>query len=130
MRKYNYLALALAAVCSIGAAWTAWNTLDFMRSALVADGEVVETPIGPHHPRITFNDEAGNRVEFAANGDVSQTVGDRVRILYLRDDPRRSAKLETFGSLWGVPLFFAGMAILWLIGGLRNIPFRGWRGND
>lgn len=126
MPKFNYVALAFGIVFSIATTYSVNRTLDFIGSTQTADGVVIATPIGPHHPDVVFTGANGDRIEFSANGDISQNVGDRVRVRYRQDDPQHSAKLDTFGSLWGTSLVLLAMAICFVIAGVRNIAARGW----
>jgi hypothetical protein len=126
MPKFNYTALGIGAAFAIATAYSAYSTWDYVSSSLTTDGVVVSTPIGPHHPDVVFTDFNGERNEFAANGDISQNVGDRVRVRYRRDNPGHSARLDTFGSLWGTALFLLAMTAVFVIAGLRNVSPKGW----
>ncbi|WP_052406225.1 DUF3592 domain-containing protein [Paraburkholderia heleia] len=126
MPKFNYLALALGAAFSVATAYSVYSTLDFIGATQTAPGEVVATPIGPHHPVVVFTDVDGNKVRFQANGDISGNVGDQVTVRYSRENPERTAKLDTFGSLWGGTLVLLAMVVCFIIAGLRNIAPGGW----
>jgi hypothetical protein len=126
MPKFNYSALVIGAAFALSTAYSCYRTVDYIGSSLIAEGVVVGTPIGPHHPDVVFTDSSGKRIEFSANGNISQNVGDRVRIRYLQNNPGHSARLDTFGSLWGVTLFLLAITVAFVIAGLRNITPRGW----
>jgi hypothetical protein len=126
MPKFNYLALTAGIAVSIGATYSAYSTLDYIGSTQTADGVVVATPIGPHHPDVVFTDVDGNKVRFSANGNISQEAGDRVVVRYRQENPERSARLDTFGSLWGNTLMLLVAAAFFIVAGVRNVPFRGW----
>jgi hypothetical protein len=126
MAKFNYLAVAIGAAVFIGTAYSAYSTFNYIDSTLTADGVVIATPIGPHHPDVVFTDGDGNRITFSANGDISQNVGDRVNVRYSRKNPERTARLDTFSSLWGGTLMLLAVSVCFIVAGVRNVPFRGW----
>jgi hypothetical protein len=126
MAKFNYLALAIGGVVFIGAVYSIYSALNYIDSTETVEGVVTETPIGPHHPDIVFTDVGGKRIAFSAKGYVSQNVGDRVNVRYNRENPERSAKLDTFGSLWGNALMLLAVSGCFFVAGIRNVPFSGW----
>lgn len=126
MPKFNYLALVIGAAASIGTAYSAYSTLNFINSTQTADGVVVATPIGPHHPDVVFTDASGNQVRFSANGDVSQNMGDQVTVRYRLEAPQRSARIDTFWSRWTNTFWLAALSACFILAGVRNIPARGW----
>lgn len=125
-QKFNYVALGIGAAFTIAAAYSLYHTLDYIGATQTADGIAISTPIGPHHPDITFIDSRGESIRFSANGNVSQNVGDRVVVRYRQDSPAHSARLDTFGSLWGTTLFLAALAAAFVVAGIRNMTPRGW----
>ena len=126
MPKFNYIALGVGAVFAVATIYSGYRTLDYIASTQTANGVVVRTPIGPHHPDITFTDSRDESITFSANGSISQNVGDEVVVRYRQDNPARSARLDTFGSLWGTTLFLLALAVAFVIAGVRNITPRGW----
>lgn len=126
MAKFNYFALGISAVFVVMTGFSINRATDYIASTLTADGVVVAIPIGPHHPRVTFTDSGGNVINFNANGDITQNVGDHVQVRYRQENPARSARLDTFGSLWGTTLFLLAMALGFAIAGFRNLTSRGW----
>lgn len=126
MPKVNYLALAIGGALSLGTAYSVYSTLNFIGATQTTDGVVVATPIGQHHPDVVFTDVDGNRIRFSANGDISQNVGDQVSVRYRLENPGRSARLDTFGSLWGNTLFLLVATVCFIVAGARNVQFTGW----
>lgn len=130
MPKLNYVALAIGVGLATAGAVSAWSTFGFVTSSKTAYGEVIRLSPGPHHPEVTFTTQNGEQIRFSANGFISQAVGDHVRVRYLADSPGSSAKIDTIGSIWPLPIVLGGMAALWIVAGLRNIQFKGWSSDD
>jgi hypothetical protein len=72
----------------------------FLEHARRAEGTVTALEAGTSHLRIEFVDDLGNRVMFPGNGWVSHRVGDRVQVVYSKDDPIPTAELDEPGSIW------------------------------
>lgn len=126
MRKLNYVALGIGICFVIAAAFSTYDALKFLNSSVIAEGIVVGTPFGPHHREITFATQRGEQIRFSGSGFITQHVGDQVRVRYVPDDPRPSAQVDKFGSIWDGPVTYWGMTFLWILAALRNVPFNGW----
>jgi len=126
MPKFNYLALVIGFCVAIICAGTALHTLAFVNASVTTDGVVVGVPFGPYHPQVAFTTSSGERIEFPAGGLVHQNMGDRVRVRYVPDNPFASAKIDTVWSVWDFPIVLFAFAALWILVGVRNIPFKGW----
>lgn len=102
------------------AAWQAWRTIDFRRQAVATTATVVadrgDAPSGmsEDHPLIEFATADGTTVRYNQNGMGSQQIGRQMPLLYLASDPRGSAIIATFWSMWS-------LTILPLIPGLAAI---------
>ena len=80
----------------------ALQTCRFVASATGSDGTVTRLNAGGSHPQITFGTPAGDIVSYPQGGMVAGfRVGQSVRVLYDPKSPRGTARVQTFGSLWG-----------------------------
>ncbi|NIE57832.1 MULTISPECIES: DUF3592 domain-containing protein [unclassified Burkholderia] len=114
----------------IGAALYAQSTREFLRTSVVVPGRVIKLNAGPHHPEIAFTTLAGEHVEYPQGGEVSVEDGATVEVRYAPDAPHMTARMNTFGAIWGGVLTFGGMgAVFFLVGAsqLRS-GVRAWRG--
>lgn len=116
---------ALFAVIGIGllviAAVTGMAKRSFARNAARAQGVVVRLNAGGSHPEIEFADVSGQRISYPQGGLIfGYRPGDKVNVLYLPNDPRRTACLDTFGALWFVPSLLAIMGVLFVIAGVMR----------
>lgn len=113
----------------IGAALYAQSTREFLRTSIVVPGRVIKLNAGPHHPEIAFTTLAGEHVEYPQGGSVSEEDGATVEVRYAPDAPAMSARLNTFGAIWGDVLMIAGMGVVFFLGGLGQLRsgLRAWR---
>nr|WP_244107134.1 DUF3592 domain-containing protein [Burkholderia sp. BCC0419] len=113
----------------IGAALCAQSTREFMRTSVVVPGRVVKLNAGPHHPEIAFTTLAGEHVEYPQGGDVSVEDGATVEVRYAPDAPEMTARLNTFGAIWGDALTIGGMGAVFFVGGVGQLwsGVRMWR---
>ncbi len=94
------------------AAWSAVGTAAFVARAQGAIGTVSRLNAGGSHPQIEFRTEAGSAVGYPQGGMIAGfRAGQSVRVLYEAADPAGSARVATFGSLWGE-------SVLWCVAGL------------
>ncbi|MBJ9968462.1 DUF3592 domain-containing protein [Burkholderia seminalis] len=114
----------------IGAALDAQSTREFLRTSVVVPGRVVKLNAGPHHPEIAFTTLAGEHVEYAQGGDVSVQDGATVEVRYAPDAPKMSARMNTFGAIWGDALTIGGMGAAFFVLGVGQLwsGVRAWRG--
>ncbi|HDR9481844.1 TPA: DUF3592 domain-containing protein [Burkholderia aenigmatica] len=105
------------------------STRDFMRESIVVPGRVVRLTYGPHHPDIVFTTRAGERVEYPQGGEVDVHLGEAVEVRYLPAEPRMSARMNTFGALWGDALMIGGMGVVFFLLGVGQLrsSVRAWR---
>ncbi|MBY4726986.1 MULTISPECIES: DUF3592 domain-containing protein [Burkholderia] len=113
----------------IGAALYAQSTREFLRTSIVVPGRVIRLNAGPHHPEIAFTTLAGEHVEYPQGGSVSEEDGATVEVRYAPDAPAMSARLNTFGAIWGDVLMIGGMGVVFFVGGLGQLRsgVRAWR---
>ncbi|WP_071332818.1 DUF3592 domain-containing protein [Burkholderia contaminans] len=113
----------------IGAALYAQSTREFLRTSVVVPGRVIRLNAGPHHPEIAFTTLAGEHVEYPQGGSVSEEDGATVEVRYAPDAPAMSARLNTFGAIWGDVLMIGGMGVVFFVGGLGQLRsgVRAWR---
>lgn len=122
LRGWLFVAVGavLLGTCSV----TALGTNRFLREAEVAEGRVVRLNAGPSHPEVAFTTRAGDDVSFPQGGWISGFgPGQRVRVLYLPEDPRRTACIDQLGALWAVPVFTGPMGLAFLSIGTALIVF-------
>lgn len=106
------LFVALGLLLLAGSAVLAANTHDFLRIAERAPGRVEKLNAGRFHLEVAFTTVAGQRVSYSQNGFIAGHVpGQAVTVLYQRDRPRQSARLDEFGAKWGESLFVAAMGL-------------------
>lgn len=90
----------------------------FAHAASSADGVVVRLNAGGSHPQIDFVTAIGEKVSYPQGGFIfGARVGDKVRVLYMPDAPRSTARIDTIGTLWFVPLLVFALGIVMLICG-------------
>ncbi|MBR7992003.1 DUF3592 domain-containing protein [Burkholderia cenocepacia] len=116
----------------IGTALYAQSTREFLRTSVVVPGRVVKLNAGPHHPEITFTTLTGEQVEYAQGGAVSVEDGAMVEVRYAPNAPRTTARMNTFGAIWGDVLAFGVMGAVFFVGGVGQLRsgvrmWRSWR---
>jgi hypothetical protein len=124
------IVFTVAGTCMlIGAALCAQSTRDFLRASVVVPGRVVRLNAGPHHPEIAFTTLAGEYVEYPQGGEVSVQDGATVEVRYTPDEPRMTARMNTFGAIWGDALTIGGMGTVFFFGGVGHLwsSVRAWR---
>lgn len=97
------------------AAWSAVDTAAFVARAQETIGTVSRLNAGGSHPQIEFQTETGSAVGYPQGGMIAGfRTGQSVRVLYEAADPAGSARVATFGSLWGESVVWclAGMLLL------------------
>ena len=84
----------------------------FVRGATVADGVVARLNAGGSHPEIEFDTASGQKISYPQGGFIfGYRPGDKVRVLYDRDAPAQTARVDAFGALWFVPLLLALLGV-------------------
>jgi len=113
----------------IGVALYAQSTREFLRTSVVVPGRVVKLNAGPHHPEIAFTTLADEQVEYAQGGEVSVQDGATVEVRYAPDAPRMTARLNTFGAIWGGVLAIGAMGAVFCAVGVAQLwpGVRAWR---
>jgi len=97
------------------------STRGFMRESIVVPGRVVRLTYGPHHPDIVFTTRTGERIEYPQGGEVDVHLGEAVEVRYLPAEPRMSARMNTFGALWGGAMTEGIAGTLFVLAGLGEI---------
>jgi hypothetical protein len=101
------------------------QTLDFQNNALTSSGTVLKleedqnTDGGTDYfPVVSFKTKSGQTIQFTSDSSYNDTkVGAKISILYLPADPAK-AKLDSFQSLWLLPLIFGIFTVVLLLLGL------------
>ncbi|AXF23826.1 DUF3592 domain-containing protein [Burkholderia pyrrocinia] len=113
----------------IGVFMWAQSTRAFLRTSIVVPGRVVKLNAGPHHPEIAFTTLAGEHVEYPQGGDVSVPDGATVEVRYAPEAPAMTARMNTFGAIWGGMLTLGGMGAVFFLAGIGHLwpGVRAWR---
>ena len=99
------------------AAFVASNTEDFLQSSVIASGRVIELEHGPNHPAIAFVTQSGEHVSFIEGGFLpTLRLNEQVAVRYLPSSPVTTARLDSFGSIWGNALLLLGFGLAAFIG--------------
>jgi len=94
----------------------------FRHTALDADGVVERLNTGGSHPQIRFTTAGGVSISYAQGGLIfGYQPGDRVRVMYRSDQPQATARLDSAGSMWAMPLFLVLLGSGFAIGGLLHL---------
>jgi hypothetical protein len=107
------------------------RTRNFVRSAATADGVVIEnvwsrstnSSSGTYHPRVRFRTPRGQEIDFVSDTGstpASFRVHDNVQVFYDPENPTK-ASINSFGSLWMLPLIFSGLGSVFFAIGV--VPF-------
>ncbi|RQT27967.1 DUF3592 domain-containing protein [Burkholderia contaminans] len=124
------IVFTIAGTCMlIATALYAQSTREFLRTSVVVPGHVIKLNAGPHHPEIAFTTLAGEQVEYPQGGAVSVQDGATVEVRYTPDAPGMSARMNTFGAIWGDVLMIGGMGVVFFLGGVGQLRsgVRAWR---
>ncbi|MGU8077453.1 DUF3592 domain-containing protein [Burkholderia pyrrocinia] len=105
----------------IGVVMYAQSTREFLRTSVVVPGHVVRLNAGPHHPEIAFTTLAGEHVEYPQGGDVSVKDGATVEVRYAPEAPAMTARMNTFGAIWGDVLTFGVMGAVFFLAGIGHL---------
>ena len=123
LKKAQGILFSLISVGLLTAAvWRGFVVRGFIERARTADGVVFELSAGGSHPQIRFNKAAGEVVEYSQGGMIfGYQVGDRVKVLYEVQAPRRTACIDTVGALWADPLLLLLLGFAFAFAGWRTI---------
>ncbi|MEZ0259908.1 MAG: DUF3592 domain-containing protein [Alphaproteobacteria bacterium] len=128
--------IVLGLLFLLGAAWSAKNTFELTTNGVHAEGTVTdvletqETERRPGQPdrtvtryryMVEFRDTMGTRVEFkdsVIDSTISHQKGDKVPVIYLRDDAEDSATIDAGALNWIVPAMLAFFGFSLLAGGI------------
>jgi uncharacterized integral membrane protein len=105
----------------IAAAIAAVGVYRFRESASRADGVVERLNAGGSHPQIRFTTTSGDSVSYAQGGLIfGYDSGDRVQVLYRPERPQATARLDSVGAIWAMPLLLGFLGAGFAIGGLLH----------
>lgn len=103
----------------IAAAVAVISVRTFRKTASVAEGVVVRLNAGGSHPQIEFAATSGEKVSVPQGGLVwGLQPGDKVNVLYDAARPAVSARLDSLGSLWFLPLLLSFIGAAFVVTGL------------
>ena len=109
-----------------GAAVTALHTNRFIAHAAMRPGAVTRLNAGGSHPQINFTTQDGTLVSYPQGGMVAGfTAGQPVQVLFDPANPRATARVRSFGSLWGssTTLAICGIVLLALASFAAPVTF-------
>lgn len=132
----SFLGLAGIAMLA-GSVWLSNDTREFVASAEVADGKVVELNYqsssdgGAYYPVVRFKPVGGVEIEFESglgSSPASYDRGESVSVLYDPSDPD-NAEINSFMALWFAPIVvgFMGTVFSAIGGGGCLAIFVAWR---
>ena len=126
MKAVRWIFLIFLGVGSIVlavAALSFLHTRQFVHSSSAGDGVVIENVWressgrsrgGSYYPRVRFRTGSGQDfviISSTGSSPPSFRVGERVQVLYSPDNPTR-ARIDSFGSLWALPLIFGCIGLV------------------
>jgi len=98
------------------------NRLDFLDSALTADGVVSGLNAGGSHPEVAFSTVQGERISYPQGGFIfGYQAGQPVKVHYLAERPANSAVVDDPMALWATPGVLGGLGLIFLGAGLPGI---------
>ena len=114
-----------------GGIWFAAQSMQFLDTAARTDGTVVAVKrkrgakgMALDHPVVRFVPvETGESIEFRSPVGLRPSpfaVGDPVEVAYDREDPKQ-AKIDSFWTIWFVPLVLALFGIACLVAGSHTL---------
>jgi Protein of unknown function (DUF3592) len=130
-RWIAWLVLGIGALILAGGLALGWGSLRHVLYAERADGEVtgIRREGDMYAPVVRFRLPGGQtqQVTDLASGAPDFSVGDRVTILYMAQDPA-DFRIDTFDRLWFSALFVSLFGAFWLLFGAMAWAL--WRGVD
>jgi hypothetical protein len=119
-RRISWVILGIGGMFLAGGLALGWGSLRHVLYAERADGEVVEIRRegDMYAPVLRFRraDGAAQEVKDLGSGAPDFSVGDRVTVLYMPDDPE-DFRIDTFERLWFSSIFVLVFASFWLLFG-------------
>ena len=113
--KLRMMVLLAGAILLIAGTIGAVQVNRFVAGATRETGTVVRLNAGGSHPEVAFHTPDGTIISYPQGGMiVGFRVGQAVQVLYDPTDPSGSARVHSFGSLWGnsVALAVCGAGLL------------------
>ncbi len=112
------LFIFIGTIVILGTLFWGVSNRQFIKNAATAKGVVTKLNSGGSHPEIKFTTTDGRTVEYPQGGLISgYQVGDEVSVLYDEKNPQ-TAVINSFGALWGFPLFLFILGICFFGAGL------------
>ena len=106
----------------IGSVVSATFTYQFISIASRAEGKVVKLNAGGAHPSIKFTPSSEKiAIEFSGSGYINYAVGDKVTVLYLKNDTypsRFQTNIDNPGALWFGTAILSFLGMSFAIAGL------------
>ena len=111
--------VSAGAILLVVAAVGAFQVSRFIAGALRSDGTVTRLNAGSSHPQIAFHMQNGLLISYLQGSMIAGfRVGQAVQVLYDAVDPSGTARVRSFGSLWGTSLMLATCGAVLLTLGL------------
>ena len=110
----------------VAAYWVNERSKAFLLTAESTTGEVMElvssgSDLRSKAPVVVFYTDEGEKIVFRSHHyskPAAYEVGETINILYQAQDPIGSARVESYFSLWGVPLIFGILGGVFLFLGI------------
>ena len=120
--RLRAVTISAGAILLVAAAVSAFQVSRFMAGALRGSGTVTRLNAGGSHPQIAFHTQNGSIVSYPQGGMIAGfRVGQAVQVLYDAVDPSGTARVRSFGSLWGTSLMLAACGAALLALGLASL---------
>ena len=147
MKTLNFLkySFTLIGAGTLAAAFSFYSsTYDFVQSARETTGKVIElersrsSDSNAYFPVVEFEGPGGQRLRFRSSSGSNPPAFSRGESVVVLFDPASpdNARIKSFFSLWGGPLFLGGMGALFgsvglglIISGIRRKQERKWLEN-
>lgn len=130
----KYVFTLIGAGMLVGAVMSYSSTVSFIERATEASGTVIDlersrsSDSTTYYPVVVFEDIRGREIEFrsrSGSNPPSFSRGERVSVFYEPSAPE-SARINSFFSLWGLPMILGGMGLVFgAIGG--GMLLFGWK---
>ncbi len=120
--RLRAVTVSAGAILLVVAAVGAFQVSRFIAGALRSDGTVTRLNAGSSHPQIAFHTQNGSLISYPQGGMVAGfRVGQAVQVFYDAGDPSGTARVRSFGSLWGTSLVLATCGAVLLTLGLVSL---------
>ncbi len=119
--RLHAVTVLAGAMLLVVATVNAFQVSRFMAGALRDNGTVTRLDAAGPHPQISFRAQNGSVISHPQGGMIAGfRVGQEIQVLYDAVDPSGTARVRSFGSLWGTSLMLAICGAVLLTLGLAS----------